>query len=74
MRLKKYIKPVDVGIWDFWMRDTTREDTAIYRCRRCDATVRSNPQMLPDTCPFCDYEKLDDLAAGLFVGGDDRAW
>lgn len=52
------ILPIDVGNWEFWMSDSTDEDTGTYVCKFCRTRVRTSPGKLPKKCLRCGKEML----------------
>ena len=54
------VRPIDVGIWKFWMASSDADGTALYECEKCHKTIRSSPKMLPMICPECHHRPTYD--------------
>ena len=49
------IKPIDVGIWQFWKTDSHDETVAVYYCEKCRSLEVNSPDKLPEECPYCKH-------------------
>lgn len=50
------VKPIDVGIWQFWRQDSHDETVAVYYCENCKSLNVNSPDKLPDVCPYCKHK------------------